>query len=526
MSLGLFDIVGPIMHGPSSNHTGGANRIGFLAHELMGGTPEKITYGFHPIFLRIFTGHRTHVALTAGCLGIREDDPASTQALETAKRRGITLDYVAVPEKDADRNTMRVMGCFDGTCWEINGISPGGGYVIISRINSLELRYDGGRTLYYRSADRICASEEEVASFFEREGIRPLTLRTGSWNGRDELCVEVPESLSAGQEQAFDAALSAKGELIRRTVRPLHDFAERAGCVPLFDSFASLLEAAKSASLIDLAYQYEENHSGQKKDAVLAQGLRIVSVLRDSIEQGLRGDNPLLCGFCSGSDGRDVLAFGTGGGSLAGPVVNEAMANALALAERSASSGRVVAAPTSGAAGALPGTLYAVARHLQKSDTELAEAFLVSALLGILIGEKGSFAGSVAGCQVEIGIGAAMAAGASVFLAGGSAEQVVDAAMISLSNCFGLTCDQPASPVEVPCIKRNAFGASTAIMGAELALAGVKSAMPADDVIAGFLDIQRRMPEGTHGGCMGGLAVSPYAAKMRRKWDEIRSRKG
>ena len=520
MSLGLFDVVGPIMHGPSSNHTGGANRIGYLAWRLMGGTPAHITYGFHPIFMRLFTGHRTHVALTAGCLGLREYDPASTAALQTAKERGIQLSYVSVEETDADRNTMRVMGEFDGVSWVINGISPGGGCVVIDRINGMSLHFDGNCFLYYWMADRLAQGQNAV-HFLQEIGNPPLQLSRGSWEGKDQLCIQLAEALTQEQEETLAQLLEPSGRLLFRNIQPLHAFAERAGSVPLFNSFADLLSAAETQPLIDLVYQYEENHSGQSREAILEHGLQIVDILNESIQRGLAGDNPLIGGFCSGSDGKMVSQWGKSGQSLTGEVFNEALANSLALAERSASSGRVVAAPTSGAAGTLPGTLFAVAHRCGADRKTLAEAFLVSALLGILIGKDGSFAGSVAGCQVEIGVGAAMAAGASAWLAGGSPEQVVNASVIALANCFGLTCDQPVSPVEVPCIKRNAMGASVALMGAELSLAGVRSAMPADDVVVGFLDIQRRMPEGTKGGCLGGLATAPYAAEMRKKWEEI-----
>ena len=93
MSLGLFDVVGPIMHGPSSNHTAGANRIGYLARQIMGGAPRQLTFGFHPIFMGMFPGHRTHIAMLAGCLGLREYDEACNLSKQLADKEGITLAY-------------------------------------------------------------------------------------------------------------------------------------------------------------------------------------------------------------------------------------------------------------------------------------------------------------------------------------------------------------------------------------------------------------------------------------------------
>ena len=123
MSLGLFDVVGPIMHGPSSNHTAGANRIGYLARQIMGGAPRQLTFGFHPIFMGMFPGHRTHIAMLAGCLGLREYDEACNLSKQLADKEGITLACRPIEGEEVDRNTMRITGRVDGVYWLLNGIS-------------------------------------------------------------------------------------------------------------------------------------------------------------------------------------------------------------------------------------------------------------------------------------------------------------------------------------------------------------------------------------------------------------------
>ena len=141
MTLGLFDIVGPVMHGPSSNHTGGANRIGYLARQLMGGQPDSIRLGFHPAYMGSFTGQKSHTALIAGCLGYREYDEESTDSIEIAEKRGIPWEAYAIGETERSRNTMRVVGKLGDQTWEINGDSIGGGNIIIDRINGLEVHW-------------------------------------------------------------------------------------------------------------------------------------------------------------------------------------------------------------------------------------------------------------------------------------------------------------------------------------------------------------------------------------------------
>ena len=138
----------------------------------------------------------------------------------------------------------------------------------------------------------------------------------------------------------------------------------------------------------------------------------------------------------------------------------------------------------------------------------------------MVVGNTCSFSGSIGGCQAEIGIGAGMAAGGAVWLAGGSPEAVAHGAALAIKNTLGLICDPPASPVEVPCIKRNAMGVSVAMMAAEMSLAGIRSVMPPDDVVAALKDTQERLPTELRGACVGGLAAAPYAKVLQAKWQK------
>jgi len=221
------------------------------------------------------------------------------------------------------------------------------------------------------------------------------------------------------------------------------------------------------------------------------------------------------------------LTWAESGKSLAGRTFTIGLARAVALAELNASAGLIVAVPTGGSAGTLPGVLLTVAERLGSTKEDLAKAFLIAAAIGKIVGEKATFAGSVGGCQGEIGIGAGMGAGASVWLAGGSTEAVIHGATLTLKNVLGLTCDCPASPVEIPCIKRNGMGVAVAFMGAEMALAGVRSVVPPDDVVDGFADTQRRIPNELKGACCaGGLASTACAKVLQQKWsDKLKSLK-
>ena len=201
---------------------------------------------------------------------------------------------------------------------------------------------------------------------------------------------------------------------------------------------------------------------------------------------------------------------------LLGPVVGTAVMYALAAAEANAAMGRIVAAPTAGASGILPGVLLALKEKCQVSREKLVEGLVVAGVIGEVIANRASIAGATGGCQAECGSGAAMAAGAVVYVFGGTGKQIGDAVSIVFKNMLGLVCDPVAGLVEVPCIKRNAGSVVQCFLAAELALAGVGSFIPADEAIDAMDKVGRSLPRGLRETAEGGLAMTPTA----RAWTE------
>ncbi len=515
MSLGLFDVVGPIMHGPSSNHTGGANRIGYVAAKLIGGEAQNYTFCFHPIFMKMFTGHRTHIALLAGCLGMREYEDACNDSKKIADEKGIRVTYRPIEDEKVDRNTMRILAERDGIHWNINGISVGGGNILITRINGIETHLDGNRWCYLFLL-RAGSPIERISNHLEE--ICPSAKRTYGTTAEGELLLlEAKTPFSASTLVSIDNVMG-NYVFLRRSVEPMTLFPNCTENPPLFTTFEDFLSLCRTRPMIDVIYEYEITRSGRSREEILSQAMAIVDVIDCSMQRGRKGNNPLLCGYCSGSDGYMVEQWRQSGKSIVGDVFNDAVAGALSMAEVSASAGRVVAVPTSGSAGGLPGALFATAKRFGSSREKLAEAFLVSAAVGVLAGNRCSFSGSIGGCQAEIGIGAGMGAAGAVYLAGGSAEAACHGFCFAIKETLGLVCDPLAGPVEVPCIKRNAMGAVVALMGAEMALAGVRSVVPPDQVLTALRDVQDRMPTELRGACVGGLAASPIAKELQQMW--------
>lgn len=516
MSLGLFDVVGPIMHGPSSNHTAGANRIGYLAAEIMGGIPDTVKFGFHPIYFGSYVGQRSHTSLMAGCLGYREDDPRSVNALHEAAAKGIAMDCFPIREECFDRNTMRVVGKRGTEQWDINGISVGGGNIVVDRINNLDLKIDGNNWLLLMSADNEISLKAAVQWYSSHVEATVKSSACGLGLGGQWLyCGEFTLEPPVGLPEKLQASLA-----IYRVVPPLYTFRSSSNEKPLFATFKELLELCGNWSMIDIVLAYESQRSGRGPQEVLLEGQRLVDVIQEALDRGYRERISLIGGLTPEDEGKKMLAWAESGQTLTGGVFNRGLAQAVVLAQMNAAAGRIVAAPTGGSAGAMPGTLFTVAERLGKDKEELAKAFLIAAAIGMIIGNKASFSGTIGGCQAEVGIGAAMGAAGSVWMAGGSPEAIVHGACLALKNVLGLTCDPPASPVEVPCIKRNGMGVAVALMGAEMALAGLRSAIAPDDVVEALSETQRLLPTELKFSHCGGLATTKSGLALREQWKQ------
>lgn len=212
-----------------------------------------------------------------------------------------------------------------------------------------------------------------------------------------------------------------------------------------------------------------------------------------------------------GRDGGKAAAYYETEDSYCGPFLGQVVTQAIQMAESNACMKRIVAAPTAGSCGVLPAVLIPVAGRFALPDERIEEALFVAAGIGQVIAERASIAGAIGGCQAEIGSASAMAAGALVYLKGGSAEQILDAVAIALKAMLGLVCDPVAGLVEVPCVKRNVLGAVNAMTAADQVLAGIRSFIPADQVIDAMREVGDKMDASLRETGLGGLAATPKA---------------
>ncbi len=275
----------------------------------------------------------------------------------------------------------------------------------------------------------------------------------------------------------------------------------------------------KGLTLIDFLLERSAAQLETDKQSVLERMGGMFRVMEESVAFGMTGVKS-NSGLTGGSAKKmkeyiEAQQIKTQPGLL-GPVVGTAVMYALAAAEANAAMGRIVAAPTAGASGILPGVLLALKEKCQVSREKLVEGLVVAGVIGEVIANRASIAGATGGCQAECGSGAAMAAGAVVYVFGGTGKQIGDAVSIVFKNMLGLVCDPVAGLVEVPCIKRNAGSVVQCFLAAELALAGIGSFIPADEAIDAMDKVGRSLPRGLRETAEGGLAMTPTA----RAWTE------
>ncbi|AMV10415.1 serine dehydratase [Geobacillus thermoleovorans] len=277
----------------------------------------------------------------------------------------------------------------------------------------------------------------------------------------------------------------------------------------MFRNVAELVALAEkdSIKIAEVMIRQEVEVSGRSREEVIAQMDHHLAVMERAVERGLEG--VVSRSGLTGGDAVRMQRYIEGGRFLSGETILDAVSKAMATNEVNAAMGVICATPTAGAAGVVPGTLFAVKEKLRPTRMEMIEFLFTAGAFGYIVANNASISGAAGGCQAEVGSAAGMAAAALVELAGGTPAQAAEAMAIALKNMLGLVCDPVAGLVEVPCVKRNAMGAANAMIAADMALAGIKSRIPCDEVIEAMYRIGAAMPVVLKETAQGGLAATP-----------------
>ncbi|HDA8241875.1 TPA: L-serine ammonia-lyase, iron-sulfur-dependent, subunit alpha [Staphylococcus aureus] len=287
----------------------------------------------------------------------------------------------------------------------------------------------------------------------------------------------------------------------------------------MFDSIRETIDYAveNNMSFADIMVKEEMELSGKSRDEVRAQMKQNLDVMRDAVIKGTTGDGVENVTGYTGHDAAKLRDYNETHHALSGYEMIDAVKGAIATNEVNAAMGIICATPTAGSSGTIPGALFKLEKTHDLTEEQMIDFLFTSALFGRVVANNASVAGATGGCQAEVGSASAMAAAAAVAIFGGSPEASGHAMALAISNLLGLVCDPVAGLVEIPCVMRNAIGSGNALISADLALAGIESRIPVDEVIEAMDKVGRNLPASLRETGLGGLAGTPTGEAIKRK---------
>ena len=287
----------------------------------------------------------------------------------------------------------------------------------------------------------------------------------------------------------------------------------------MFDTIQEIIDYSNKhdMSFAEIMIQDEMERSGQSREEVREQMKQNLEVMRDAVKKGTTGEGVKSVTGYTGQDAIKIKNYNENNHSLSGNEMMQAVMGAVATNEVNAAMGIICATPTAGSSGTIPGTLFKLEATHGLTEDQMIDFLFSASICGRVVANNASVAGATGGCQAEVGSASAIAAASAVQIFGGSPEASGHALAISLSNLLGLVCDPVAGLVEIPCVMRNAIGSGNALISADLALAGVESRIPVDEVIEAMGKIGRNLPTELRETGLGGLAGTPTGEAIKRK---------
>ncbi|MEH7480514.1 L-serine ammonia-lyase, iron-sulfur-dependent, subunit alpha [Neobacillus drentensis] len=283
-------------------------------------------------------------------------------------------------------------------------------------------------------------------------------------------------------------------------------------------SMKELIEACEreQKTIGEIMLMMETEKSGRDKETIISMMEERLIKMKEAVDSGIKDVSTAPSGI-SGGDAVKMYDYVHEGKSLSGKYVSNAMSFSLATSESNARMGVIVATPTAGAAGILPGILFSLHKNDGTPYKDLVMGLFTASMLGFVIANRSFISGAAGGCQAEVGSATAMAAGTIVELKGGTPQQAVNATAIAMKSLLGLVCDPVAGLVEVPCIKRNVIGTSIAFSAADMSLAGIESRIPCDEVIEAMYMVGKDMPRTLRETSLGGLAITETGKQVKER---------
>lgn len=287
------------------------------------------------------------------------------------------------------------------------------------------------------------------------------------------------------------------------------------------ETFEDLLElsSVKNKRIYEICQEYEAERFETSVENIRKQVRYNLEAMKHAIDEGLKSSEKSVSGLC-GNDCAKLLERYKNGKSFFSETYQNVLLYALATIEQNLRMGKIVACPTAGSCGIVPAVIKSMIEAISADIETEINALLTAGIIGEIISNKLALAGAVMGCQSECGVAAAMAAGAMVEIYNGTSNQILNAAALTLKNVMGLVCDPVAGLVEVPCVKRNAFLAIYAVTAAEMAMAGIQSVIPIDEVVDAMKQVGELMNPCLKESSEGGLATTKTGLRITQELSE------
>ena len=512
------DVLGPVMRGPSSSHSAASLRIGRMARDLMSSEITHVTVDYDPNG-SLVTTHKSQgsdLGLSGGLMGWETDDERLPNYKDEVVKAGIEIEVRYLDYGAEHPNTYSLALSSDNKKHTMTAISTGGGMIEVQQIDGIPVSMKGD---YYETLIFLKDSDEGLVGWLKDEGFFDEVVVAES----ERLSIINLKSRDCPNNDLIDELKAHQLVSFVRILNPVLPVLARKNINVPFSNVEQMLEyrkdKGKEMSLGGLGAIYESERAGVSIEEVNQRMLNLVEIMEQSIRTGLTGTKYKDRILHSQSPNFEQMM--NAGKLVPGDVLNRIILYVSAMMEMKSSMGVIVAAPTAGSCGALPGAILGVSDALNKTKEERVEAMFAAGIIGVFIASGATFAAEEAGCMAECGSGASMAAAGIVSLAGGNFEKQMSAASMALQSSLGMTCDTLANRVEAPCLGRNVTAASNALSSANMALADYDHLVPLDQVIEAMKQVGELMPRELCCTGLGGLAITPASRLLEKQLEEI-----
>lgn len=508
------DAIGPVMRGPSSSHCAASLRIARLCRDLMDENIKDIFIEFDPKG-SLATTHKSQgsdMGLFGGFLGWEAYDerlPESERYILTA---GINVQ-ISIVDIGADHpNTYKITLYNHRETRRLTAISTGGGMIEVIAIDGIPVSMSGDyfETLIY------CINPEKVICYLQEFA----TADEINFHRGEISFIEI-KSQAFLENTVYKELLAMEDVLFIKQLHPVLPIMARKNLQVPFITCNEMLNynKGKNKSLWELAVDYEMARGNISAAEVWEKMRNIIHIMGNAIQLGLKGTQ--YKDRILGSQSPQFREKMDAGKLVGGEANNLIILYTSAMMEVKSSMGVIVAAPTAGSCGALPGALFGTAHSLKLSENDLIKAMLSAGLIGVFIAAHATFAAEVGGCMAETGSGGGMAAAAIVEMKGGTLQQSIAAASLALQNSLGLICDPIGNRVEAPCLGRNVMAATNAVSSANMALSDYEHLIPLDEVIETMKVVGDQIHHTLRCTNLGGLSITNAAKKIEKMLEEV-----